>query len=228
MESNTSPRKYNCRKDKHGRAIAKHRITYTGNVFTTYCNVFGKQAKHRNLKLPIERLMFYAGRVGPKLKALLEKAAETRKGFDVTEELEMMRVAASQSVQMFGGLLELDPAKAGGEMAKQQLLIETGSVVMNQMDQVITAFKKASDMSKNEMVLTPASVNDVVKQIMRFVQITFADTPEKVDMLDDFLTNELELPSLKRAGTTITPDMVAVAMDATVPYVPDDDEDSEE
>lgn len=200
-----------------------------GNAFTTYCNVFGRQAKHKALNCSIELKMFYATRVGPKLRVLLEQAAAQREGFSVTDELEVMRVAAAQSVQMFGGLMELDDAKVnGGAQAKQQLLIETASVVLNQMDQVVTAFKKASDMAKNEHVLTPSGVNEVVKQIMRFVQITFAGEPEKVAMLDDFLTNELELPSVKQSGTTITPDMVAVAMDATVPYVEDDDEESEE
>lgn len=211
-------------KTKHGKSWVGVGHS-NGNAFTNYRNVFGIDARHRNLNnVPIERRMFYARHVGPKLKALLEQAASERKGFDVTEELEIMRVTASQSVALLSGVMEIDADKIGGAVAKQQLVVETSATVLSQMDQVVTAFKKASDMSKNEKVLTPATVNDVVKQIMRFVQITFADTPEKVDMLNDYLTNELELPSLRQAGTNITPDMVARAMDDTVPYVADEDE----
>mgnify|MGYP003349858411 CR=1 FL=1 len=39
-----------------------------GNAFTTYCNVFGRQAKHKALNCSIELKMFYATRVGPKLR----------------------------------------------------------------------------------------------------------------------------------------------------------------
>lgn len=167
------------------------------------------------------QMAFYAKRVGPKLRALLEEANQERRGYEVTEELDMARGVVASDVQILSQLMETDDKFfEGGYAAKEQLLANARANVLSGMERIVALVEKASRIVANAANrCSPHVIEEVTKQIMRFAHISFAEYPGAIEKFDNFLTNELELPSIKSLGTKITPDMQVAAMDSTIPFV---------
>ena len=176
------------------------------------------------LKVPRNQMAFYAKRVGPKLRALLEEANQERRGYEVTEELDLARGIVAHEVMVLSQLMETDDkCFEGGYEAKEQLLAVARANVLSGMERIVALVEKASRIVANAANrCSPHVIEEVTKQIMRFAHISFAEYPGAIEKFDNFLTNELELPSIKSLGTKITPDMQVAAMDSTVPFVADE------
>ena len=201
--------------------------------------ITGKKAKGSTLATVFksERMGFYAKKVGPKLNALITEALETYKANDISEEITLTRVVATQSVQMYSQLLEL-PDSALPLQARQQILAEAGAMVTRSMEQATRLVERSAKIfALTTDKIDPSAVDAVVKQICRFVYLCFetykTNQPgyeefdaavnkimvEGVQKFDKMLNEELQLPSLKQLGTSITPDQQTLAMIDTVPFV---------
>lgn len=168
----------------------------------------------KRIKVSDEQLAFYARRVGPKLRAYMEQIAADRKAHDVSEELDIARTVASEAVAVYGAIYERDFE------GKQVALEMSGEIVMQRMRQVIDLFHKSAQIAALEQdKFSPHIINEISKQIMRFAHVCFSEYPNALVKFDQLLTEELQLPSIKMGGTTITPDQQVLEMDSTVPLV---------
>lgn len=210
----------------------------TGSRFCTYHShirgkagnprpsVFGKLVAPKGLEsvIPKDRMSYYVKRVGPKLRKLLEDGIAQYKAGDITEELVLAREINAQSIALFDVLLEtegLDP------VAKQHALINAGELVTRGIEQythLVERQAKISALIGNKLM--PDAIEKVTEQITRFVYECFDKDQEAVAEFDRKMSEELELPVLANSanvGTRFTPDMLAAAMDATIPFCEETD-----
>ena len=163
-------------------------------------------------------MAFYAKRVGPKLKAILEQGIADYKAGDISEEIVLTSEIVSNSLQLYEILLNtegLDP------QAKLHALHHAGQQFINGADQVTKLQERQAKI--NALIggkIMPDAIQKVTEQISHFVYKCFDDRPEQVAEFDRMMSEELQLPVLANSmniGTQITPDMEAYAMDATIP-----------
>lgn len=174
-------------------------------------------------------MSFYAKRVGPKLKAVLEEASKNKMELlDITEEITLSRLATLKYMEVLEQIEELKIGVNNVTVESKQTLINNilpivkrawaeDSVLVERGTRIFT-------MLNNENKLSPNAIDEVVKQISKFHHACFHDHPDALAKFDNFLNNVLELPTLKGRGTSITPDMQVMAMDATIPTGPDVEE----
>lgn len=171
-----------------------------------------------------EQMGFYAKHIGPKLTELLNDALAIQ-AFDISEEIGIIRASLITQVEQFSGLNELrnDPAtapKTDEAILQYNTLYNMAAESLRQGMNAIT-FQVERQAKIHNMVaekIHPNAINDVVRQINRMVHEVFGqDHWELVERFDQKLTDELQLPSLKNQGTTITPDQEVTLMDASVP-----------
>lgn len=174
--------------------------------------------------MPKDRMSYYAKKVGPKLKKMLEEGIAQYKAGDITEELVLVREINSQAITLFDFLMEtegLDP------VAKQHALINAGDLVVKGIEQythLVERQAKISALVGNKLM--PDAIDKVTEQITRFVYECFDKDQEAVAEFDRRMSEELELPVLANSanvGTRFTPDMIAAAMDATIPLCEEGD-----
>lgn len=196
-----------------------------GSITTNY-NIFGVNCRVFNKTRP-EVVTFFAKRVGPKLRAVLEEAAADHKSvYSVVEEITLARDAATPIVAIYEKL-RYDPPEGIPKQQLDEMLVVAGRSQMTAMDELTRLIERGARIVSLEAdKLHPHIIDEVMKQVMRFVQISFPNDMEGLKRFDQLLTEELQLPSLNDGrGTTITPDQQVMAMDSTIPYVADDEED---
>lgn len=202
--------------------------------------------------IPSDRMAFYAKHVGPKLKALLQEADEVYKGkeHDITEEVQMTRAVGIRAVTYFSGIMELTPGQVPPDR-QQQLLAESGSMVIAAMDQSSKLVERAAKIyNLTAEKISPTAIDSIVQQICRMIYTVFeapinsgkgyeefddavnAIMKARITALDNMLSEELELPSIAEIPSIANRKRVSdqiFAMEATVPrFVEDDEADTDE
>lgn len=207
-----------CRKHTTGR---KHKTGGPKDVFGHKLQYAEKNSHNNPTK---EQMGFFRKHIGPKLTALLDEALEI-KMFDVQEELAIVRTTCIQQVQVYNSLQEIwanpatRPVTPEAIKAFDAAIAECGSQVKSAMNDI--TFQVERQAKIHSMVaekIHPNAIADVVRQINRMVFECFGQSDWKgVERFNNMLTTELELPSLKNQGTTITPDKQVQMMDESVP-----------
>ena len=193
-----------------------------------------KRPGYKTYGVSVETLKRYSRRIGPKMKAVLEELATNTKLNDVSEELEHIRAVHLHNCGIYSDVMEsLD--KFVGENAQQNrdsAMRIAGEILKTSAFDVLAAVEKMSRIEANlANQIGPNAIALLTRQMTRFVYEAFDnDTPEgkaRIDNFEKMLNERLELPTLKATHTNITPDMQVRAMDSTVPYVdePDDEDD---
>lgn len=186
--------------------------------------------------LPKERMSFYARVLGPKLKAVLEECAAEYKRHNIDEEILITKAVSRDALIVLDSLHEL-PDTALPRETRAKLLTEAGSIVNQTMEQATRLVERSAKIhALTADKISPTVVDDMVQQMCRFVYLAFeakhnSGHPdftdfdeavnkilmERISKFDKMISDDLQLPSLKALGTTITPDQQVLAMDDTVP-----------
>lgn len=197
------------------------------------------------LKLAI-RMDFYGKKLGPKLSRLLENNLNNEEKHDISKEVAMVRTVGAQALGVYDALLEM-PEGTLPEETRVQLIHDAGQIVADAMDESSRIVERSAKIfALTSDKLDPQAVDKVAKQICRFVYLCFEDFEskvpkdadietklqwnefdeavrkimrERIKKFDDMLTNELQMPTLKQLGTTLSPDQQVRAMIDTVPFV---------
>ncbi len=187
-------------------------------------------------KLSKETLRRYGKRIGPKLKALMEHFYSEGNHIDVREELALIRAVHTQRQELLSTVMEVQYKDIEAE---RQAINLAGQIAMDSAHSVITACEKVAKIDAIAGAQqSPHAVDMVVGQINQFIYRIFdagpvldTDSPEerarkeeahqRIDLFEKTMDAELELPSLKSRGTTITPDQQVLAMDDMIPTEPE-------
>jgi hypothetical protein len=187
-----------------------------------------------------ERMAYYQNKIGPKFTALLKEMKDNSPDlFDVSEEINQIRAAHCEvEMKLFSTVLE--NAEKLGNQAPDALRI-AASMLQNSADNVIRSIERAARIqAQTAEKMSPMAMEQTVKQICQFVYRAF-DAPgivpgdslevqqqkqeahRRIQHFDRMLNDELQLPTLKSLGTSITPDQQVLAMDASIPSEPEQD-----
>lgn len=209
-----------CKKHYKQQSGAGDSLRFRGGPQDVYGSVYRK-AYTPEFK---EKMGFFYKHLGPKLKTLFDEAV-TVKEFDIQEEITLTRIAATEQLAICNQLHAIwdDPSTRPTEpqavSAYAALLREATEAFKKSLSDITYQVERQAKI--HAMVaekLGPNAIADVVRQINRMIYETFGQSDwEGVKRLNDRLTNELQLPSLKNQGTTITPDQEVMLMDASVP-----------
>lgn len=168
---------------------------------------------------------FYGHLLGPKLKDVFEEKlrAPIEEQQQVVEELAMMRVIAGDAVKMYDAVVSKECDEKFTEKQKEALLLATGAVVRNCMEDVSKIAKVSADIQqKNTGEITILSLRATVHQLLDMMRSVcgheFHFIAERFERLVD---EQLQLP--KKLGTNKTPDIDVEAqvtlMDDAIPQV---------
>lgn len=204
-----------------------------------WLNVECATGNTKNYVVSQETMGTYQKKVGPKLKAVLERIAADTRVMDVTEQLTHMRCVHEQSLAMYSDIFELEFADTlEGRNAKHEALRLAGMMLNETGREVINAVEKAAKITTLAIgPVDPNAITNITKQICGFVhrvfdisdtapqntedeKARFLEAKKRIVHFDRMLTEELQLPSLRALGTVITPDMQVLAMDDTIPAAP--------
>jgi hypothetical protein len=163
------------------------------------------------------KLKFYSKRLGPKLTAALEEMVSQplQDQLSLFEELAIVREVAGQALELYSVAQEKIPATAPN---RAEVLASAGMLLQSALENVRTMCKTAAEVNAaGKDKYSIHSLQDVAAQIVRMVTTCFGDRPEQLAEFDAMLTQQLRLPKAQADGTTLTPDMDALDMDATIP-----------
>lgn len=186
-------------------------------------------------------LKLYGSRIGPKLRALVSKKMENPQHTDVREELAHIRAVHEERFVLWNTVLETNfPDTPEGRANRDVALTNIMSVVDASAKDIISACEKVAKIDVLAAGNTsPYAIDSVVTQIQQFVWRIFdmekapgpdampaeieryKEAKERLRMFEAALDTELELPSLRARGTTITPDQQVLAMDSMIPTKPE-------
>lgn len=198
-------------------------------------------------KMTVAQRGFYTSRIGPKLRDVVNEYRENSKVHDITEEVELTRIANLAAVQQFEVIqLQLDcPAAwvaAGGGVDDESQ--ERGKAILREM--LIKAAENLKDaMRENarmvEMAakihnltvdkMSPDLIESLVRQICGMVHSCFGEHWHLIERFDKMIAEKLQLPSVLNAmGTRLSPSNAPSttdevrAMISTVPEWTEEDE----
>lgn len=167
---------------------------------------------------------FYRTHLSQSLSQALTAVAENdERALELREELKLMRVAADESVVMYGQALDMRAnVPEGDEVLKKQAqgVVDDAAAAMKAAlrdvsDQVLTAAKVESLSAE---VFSPAAVRQLVDQIVRIAYEACGDEHQDVaERFNEMIRRDLRLLAGEPRGTSITPDADVREMDESVP-----------
>lgn len=221
----------------------RSKISSTRNPFDINLRISSQLLASKNI--PSDRMKFYGKQLGPKLSQLIQDSVEESNAHDISKEVAVVKAISSQSVGIYDSIMEL-PDGAVPNATRTQLLHDAGQVAISALDQATRMVERSAKIfALTTERVDPLAVDKVAKQICRFVYICFEDfeteLPEDADeetvkqfvefdeavrkvmldrirKFDTMVAEELQLPTLKQLGTTITPDQQIMAMIDSVPF----------
>lgn len=187
---------------------------------TLYCARCAKaSAEVRSWHLPT----FYRTHLSHTLTQALALVAENdQQALELREELRLIRVAADQSVTLYGEALDVRAIAVDEETKKKaQQVVDDAAAAMKAAlrdvsDHVLTAAKVES-LSKD--VFSPAAVRQLVDQIVRIAYEACGEEHTAIaERFNEMIRRDLRLLAGDPRGTSITPDQDVLEMDRTVPH----------
>lgn len=184
-------------------------------------------------------LRFYGRRAGPKMKESLLRAYRVGRDnpTDARAELAILRSTVEERFALLSEIIEAD---FKDEKQKRSCVIEMQSAVTAACEDAIRTCERIARINATFVNgLDPEALTKIVQQFNQLIFTIFdegeplpgddestADRKRimqvRLKQLDKALDEELQLPSLKNKGTHITPDRIVTAMDASIPYVPEE------
>lgn len=187
-----------------------------------------------------QTIKLYGRRIGPKLKALVAEQLENPKHLDVREELAIIRHVNAERLGLLSAVMEMPEGPTEDARAAQREMKSAAEALVMQSNQdVIAACEKVAKIDTLAASNTsPYAIDLVVRQICQFVHRIFGadiitdkddeatiilkqEAHERIRLFEEALDTQLELPSIKGRGTTITPDQQVIAMDGMIPTQPE-------
>jgi hypothetical protein len=151
--------------------------------------------------------------------------------FDVSEEVKLARATVHDVAQFYDlALLAREQADTPEkELAALQACLAAGQLVRSVAEDVTeVAGKAVGAMVQAKALIGVQNIPLLVAQIVQAAHDEFGDDqPDRVKRLAERIS-EIRMPAEGAIGTSITPDMEAAAMDATVPRIARSEEASRE
>ena len=188
-----------------------------------------------------ETMAYYYKVIGPKLKDALNALNNDENFLDVSEEVSHMRLIHQENLRVLGMVYESRENMDLPEETRNKCDItirELAPLIANSAEGVIRAVERAAKIQVSlSDKANPHTTEILTRQICQFVYRAF-DAPDiqpgdslqvqqdkiaaklRIQHFDKMMNEELQLPSLKALGTSITPDQQVLAMDATIPSAP--------
>ena len=192
-----------CRNHNKGRSKRKH-----GGTRRLH------NGKYRGKPMP----RFYSKFLTRTLSDAVEEAlaVSPKEQLQLFEELALIRDYAGQGVQLYSQAREA--AAAHPDNAKlQDLVVAAGGLMLDQLRSVINTCESAAriDAAAKDKV-SVHTMHFFVDQIVRIAFESFGDD-ERAHEFERQIRTNIKLPSAGNEGTSLTPDMDVIAMDASVP-----------
>lgn len=212
-----------CQARRHFRTVPSYlwplrcwKVTRRGSLYCAKCSKDG--AEVRSWHLPT----FYRTHLSRTLSDALSLVAENeQQALELREELRLLRVAADESVVMYGQALDMREMSPDEDTRKKaQGVVDEAAAVMKAnlkdvSDHVLTAAKVEA---LSQDVFSPAAVRQLVDQIVRIAYSACGDEHQDIaERFSDMIRSDLKLLAGDSRGTTLTPDADVREMDQTVP-----------
>jgi hypothetical protein len=185
----------------------------------------GEKKGHRGHHLS----RFYTKALRPTLAARVEEAVAAMppvSQLDVSEELTLIRTAASDVVEQYAIACEMPADSEKGQAARVMI----GELMTSRLRGVIESCDQAAKISEVKLRVQGAFVDvmgAVITSVLKAAWQVFGDDV-KVAEFERVLREHLELRSVPgQDGTELTPDQDVLGMDDTVPKEPADVDDGE-
>lgn len=162
------------------------------------------------------QINFYKHRIGPRLSERLAQlaAAPLHEKLSLSQELDIMRDLAGESLALYSAAIELPNDKPN----KEQIVSSAICLMQQSLEQVRVYCKTAAEienMSKDK--ISVHDIQDLVNQICRMVRACFGDYQSELAAFEQLIHNEIVLPESGNKGTNLTPDLDVLEMDETIP-----------
>jgi hypothetical protein len=164
-----------------------------------------------------ERVRFYNGRLGPKLKAYLNDCLANPENdqLSLLHELALMRDIVGMSIALYdksAEKLNLDDIK------QRELFILVASQMKDNLHDVrIMAESAARIRASAKETFSIHNLHDVVNQVTQMVRSVFGRDEKGLRRFERLLDEQLRLPKMGINGTTLTPDQDVLDMDELIP-----------
>ncbi len=191
---------------RHGRQCRKYALR--GERF---CAFHGGRCRRRRGVVRTEHLpKFYSSVLTGTLAELVESQLDgpPHEQLQLFEELALMRSVSLDAVRLY------DTAKAKGGLDAQQTAAHLMRDAINQVQSTVEVATKVFVASKG--VVTVHNLSHVVRQITRIAHDVLQDHPELAHKFEDSVRRQVKIEEGAK-GTTVTPDVDVLDMDATIP-----------
>jgi hypothetical protein len=165
------------------------------------------------------RPSFYANFLKPALRESLNylAAASPQEQLNLYEELQLVRSVAGHAVQMYAEAVEL-LAAAPLDIRVRAMVFETGEAMKSHLRDVVDIAEKIARIENGAKdKVSIAQLHFFLDSILRCSHQVYADDEEKALQFAELIRTQIKLPQVGITGTTLTPDLDVLAMDASVP-----------
>lgn len=171
---------------------------------------------------------WYSRKIGPKLAEVLQSAGKFAQDevLNVNEEIALMREACGTFIEIHSALVESN--------AKPEAIATSAMGMMHALQQVVEVCTKAQKANDKAKMFTPGDLRGFAAQITACIwEVLGEDYNDMAAQIVNLIEERVQIPQEKDAAryapTSLkSADTAVRELDDTVPYVPDDDDNTEE
>lgn len=185
-----------------------------------FCGAHGGR-RQLTARVRIDHLpKFYSKLLSRTLSSAVEEATNCppQEQLNLFEELALMRSASEQAVIMYDACV---CAQEDGTPVQPETVLAAASVMKDWLREVVKvadAAARLEALAKDKVSVM--ALHLVVNQIIRCAHDAFGDDP-RAQVFETFVRQRVRMPAADGTrGTTLTPDLDAHSMDASIPMLP--------